>query len=297
MSQPLFTFIIPHYNIPGLLIRCIESIPVREEIQVIVIDDCSPNSEDYLQRYPELTRPYLEYYKTPQGGSAGRARNVGLEHARGKWLLFSDADDFFYPNIEEVLTYTETSEADIVYFDVRSYNIEEQRETDEAKNFNAEIEKALKEGTNSIRFHYDVPWGKAIRRSVVEDNNIRFEETYCSNDSRFAAILGHYARKIEVLPIKAYCWVMRSGSLWRNKNVSWYTTRIKVHLGIIKFLRSHGEPEAAKIHTEYAKRFLFQLERISFGAYVKCAVSYALVLKKFKFLIFHLPKQIILHFC
>lgn len=295
-QEPKFSFIVPHYNIPDLLIRCINSIPIREDIQVIVIDDCSPNSKEYIAKYPELSRKYLEYYSTPKGGSAGRARNVGLDHARGKWLIFSDADDFFYPNITEVLEYLENSSADIVYFDVRSYNVESQEETPEAKNFNAEIQKALTEGTDSIRFHYDVPWGKAVRRDVVEKHKIRFQETYCSNDSRFAAVLGHYAQKIEVLPIKAYCWVMRANSLWRNQNISWYTTRIKVHLGIVHFLRSHGEKEATQIHTEYATRFLFKLEKISFWHYAYCGFLYGLAMRKYGFSFCHIPKQVVKKF-
>lgn len=296
MKEPNFTFIIPHYNIPDLLVRCIQSIPVREDVQVIVADDCSPDSEHYKEKYPELSRPYLEFYSTSHGGSAGRARNVGLEHARGQWLLFADADDFFYPCIEEVLLHLETSKADIVYFDVKSYNTEQQAETNEAENFNEEIAKALQSGkTDSIRFHYDVPWGKAIRHSVVKQNHIRFEETYCSNDSRFAAVLGHYAQTIEVLPEKAYCWVTRENSLWRNRDVNWYTTRIKVHLGIVQFLLSHQEPEAAKIHTEYATRFLFKLEKISFWNYIPCAFRYGIVMHKYAFILGHLPKQILLH--
>lgn len=68
-----YTVIIPHYNIPDFLMRCLESIPVRKDIQVIVIDDCSPGVSEYLLKYPQLSRPYLEYYSTPIGGSAGRA--------------------------------------------------------------------------------------------------------------------------------------------------------------------------------------------------------------------------------
>lgn len=46
MSQFNYTIIIPHYNIPSLLERCISSIPQRNDIQIIVIDDCSPNSQE-----------------------------------------------------------------------------------------------------------------------------------------------------------------------------------------------------------------------------------------------------------
>jgi len=39
-----YSIIIPHYNIPELLMRCLKSIPKRDDIQVIVVDDGSPDS-------------------------------------------------------------------------------------------------------------------------------------------------------------------------------------------------------------------------------------------------------------
>ena len=62
-----FTIIIPHKEIPDLLIRCLKSIPVSEDIQVIVVDDNSSDTDRYLERYPELSRPYLEFIRTTKG--------------------------------------------------------------------------------------------------------------------------------------------------------------------------------------------------------------------------------------
>jgi len=59
--EPNFSIIIPHYNIPDLLMRCLKSIPVCGDIQVIVVDDNSPDAATYLERFPELSRPYLEF--------------------------------------------------------------------------------------------------------------------------------------------------------------------------------------------------------------------------------------------
>ena len=91
--HPTFSIIIPHKEIPDLLMRCLQSIPVSEDIQVIVVDDNSADADTYLERYPELLRPYLEFIRTTKGGGAGYARNVGLEHDKGRWLLCADADE------------------------------------------------------------------------------------------------------------------------------------------------------------------------------------------------------------
>ena len=101
-----YSIIIPHYDIPDLLVRCLKSIPVREDVQVIVVDDYSPGNEEYAARYPELTRPFVEFYTTASHGGAGCARNVGLQHARGRWLAFADADDFWSRILGRCLTNT-----------------------------------------------------------------------------------------------------------------------------------------------------------------------------------------------
>lgn len=55
-----YSIIIPHYNNPELLMRCLKSIPVSEDIQVIVVDDNSADADTYLDRYPELSRPLFK---------------------------------------------------------------------------------------------------------------------------------------------------------------------------------------------------------------------------------------------
>ena len=64
---PLFSIIIPHKEIPDLLMRCLKSIPITRDIQVIVVDDNSADADTYLERYPELSRPYLEFIRTTKG--------------------------------------------------------------------------------------------------------------------------------------------------------------------------------------------------------------------------------------
>ena len=128
--KPLFSIIIPHYDIPDLLMRCLKSIPVSKEIQVIVVDDNSPEADTYLEKYPELSRPYLEFIRTTKGGGAGYARNIGLEHAKGEWLLFADADDFFVEDMYDIISSNTDSKADVIYFkkeSVLSENIIQRR--------------------------------------------------------------------------------------------------------------------------------------------------------------------------
>jgi glycosyltransferase involved in cell wall biosynthesis len=209
-----YSIIIPHYNIPDLLMRCLKSIPVREDIQVIVIDDCSPDADRYLKDYPELSRPYLEYYSTHQGGSAGHARNVGLDHAKGTWLIFLDADDLLTDDAEQILDETINRTEDIIFYNttcVMSDNLSKASD----RNFYGQYFEDFVSNHDEIPFRYrfHALWGKVIRRDLVITNNIRFDETRYSNDVYFSCVTGHFAQTIAVVDRPFFIVTERRGSL------------------------------------------------------------------------------------
>ena len=116
----LYSIIIPHKNIPQLLQRCLDSIPRREDIQIIVIDDnSSPEIVDFAH-FPGRERDDVEIVFTREGRGAGYARNEGLKRAKGKWLLFADTDDFFLPDFLKTLDVYGDTDYDLVTFRAES---------------------------------------------------------------------------------------------------------------------------------------------------------------------------------
>ncbi len=213
--DPQFSIIIPHYDIPDLLMRCLDSIPVREDIQVIVVDDNSPGADTYLDRYPALSRPYLEFVRTTKGGGAGYARNVGLDHAKGKWLLFADADDYYADNMYKIIMSHVSSNADVIYFKKKSVLSEDITKAINRSNYiNRLIDRYFETSDEKpIRSNFAVPWAKMIRKGVVEESGLRFEETKYSNDQFFNVSIGCLAKKIEVSNEVLYVVTRRQGSL------------------------------------------------------------------------------------
>jgi cellulose synthase/poly-beta-1,6-N-acetylglucosamine synthase-like glycosyltransferase len=55
-----YSIIIPHKNIPQLLQRCLDSIPRREDVQIIVVDDNSDANKVDFANFPGLNDPYVE---------------------------------------------------------------------------------------------------------------------------------------------------------------------------------------------------------------------------------------------
>lgn len=129
----------------------------------------------------------------PEGEcNAGAARNVGLSRVCGEWLFFVDADDLPEPDfIETTIETCERTNADIVAF--RADEVDDRLGTRKPMPYLRRISPwadgkphALDE-LGSARFTTLglAPWNKAVRRSLVADNGIRFQSIRRSNDVAF----------------------------------------------------------------------------------------------------------------
>lgn len=246
MNTYSYTIIIPHYNIPDLLVRCLKSIPVREDVQVIVVDDCSAGFSEFMESCEELNRPFLEVYSTVQGGSAGRARNEGLKYAKGKWITFIDADDFFSEQLESVLNVVKDKEEDIVFTMHKSVLCGSPSEPSNRNSYHLEIKRKYLEtkDDNLLRYHLDPLWGKFFKRTLIEEHRIRFDETRYSNDVMFSLKTGSMAKAVILLPETVYVLTEREGSLdyIKMKPLSEWVVRFEVTVNAYNYCRQNGLP-------------------------------------------------------
>ena len=189
-----YSIIIPHKNTPRLLERCLCSIPTWDEIQIIIIDDNSNSESVDFSHFPGNGRKNTEVLFTKEGKGAGYARNIGLSHARGKWIIFADADDFFTANCFTILNEYMDSPHKVIYFNVRFVMSDdpsqESRRGTYYTNFFNDVNPE-----NKLRYQSQVPWGKMIRRSFLSTFHIQFDETRIANDVYFSCLVGIYAPK------------------------------------------------------------------------------------------------------
>lgn len=218
-TQIDYTVIIPHYNIPDLLRRCLRSIPEQDNIQVIVVDDCSPEADKYLATIPELLRSNVEFCSTLKGGSAGRARNVGIERANGIWLTFLDADDLFVDDITDILELNKNRTEDAMFFRTKAVYSDDLTRPSERNSADRLFKAYFHDGDDTyLRYEYEAPHGKFVKKKLVDDNDMRFEEIRWSNDGWFNNCIGVYAKDIYVSKEIAYILTEREGSLTADDN-------------------------------------------------------------------------------
>lgn len=212
-----FSIIIPHKNIPALLQSCIDSIPHRDDLEIIVIDDNSDPKIVDFSHFPGSDRDDVFIIMDKNGKGAGGARNLGIKRARGKWLLFADSDDTYTDNLNIFLTNYKNSDSDVIYF--KSNFIKENGDIIKKITINDYLTKYLSHGGNSmdVRFGHWPPWNKLIRRSIVLENNIKFDEISSSNDKMFSLKLSKFIKRFEVSNLTIYNYIKRNGSISSSK--------------------------------------------------------------------------------
>ena len=241
MDEINYSIIIPHKNIPHLLQRCLKSIPRRKDVQIIIVDDNSdPEIVDFAN-FPGVLEECVEVYFTKEGKGAGFARNVGLEHAVGRWLIFADADDFFNACFLGSIDTYKDSLYDIVYFGVNSVFSDSLKVTNRDMRINKFVERAISlNDVNSLRFKLYGPVSKMVSRKLVETNSLYFEERIVANDIWFSITSGFYAQRVIADRTKIYCVTVREGSLELFVNRERCDERLSAAFKINDFLKSKG---------------------------------------------------------
>ena len=211
-----YSIIIPHKDIPDLLQRCLNSIPLFDDVQVIVVDDNSdPNKVDF-DHFPQWQGKRYEYYLTKEGKGAGYARNIGLDHAKGRWVVFADADDFFTEDFNALLDEMVDAEEDLIYFDYINVFSSDITRQDTSRIWYRHFIAGYLSGEISerpLRVGFPVVWSRIIKRNLIKRHNIRFSETRWGNDVLFSALIGSKAKSIRVSDRIGYVVTTREGSL------------------------------------------------------------------------------------
>ncbi|KUJ65192.1 glycosyl transferase [Streptomyces albus subsp. albus] len=124
--MPRFSIVIAAYRVQGYLRDCLDSVLSQPfpDVEVVAVDDCSPDFCGAIIDEYAATDSRVVAVHQPFNSGPGHARNAGVKHATGDYLLFLDGDDTLAPDTLRGLAdrLAHTRDPDILYFDhVRTY--------------------------------------------------------------------------------------------------------------------------------------------------------------------------------
>ncbi len=209
----LVSIIIPVYNGAEYLHRGVYSIASQSygEIEIVFVNDGSTDDSEAvisnLMKGKNLNGIKYQYMVQKNAGIAS-ARNAGLEKATGEYIMFMDQDDWLEHDCVETLLYQmEKTQSDLV---IGGFKLVEHD--------GKIIEKwVLDDDVEWSKFRITAPWGRMFRKSIIDKWNIRFMNTFISEDLYFNILFFSYTPKIKVIPYIGYNWLHNSCSESRMK--------------------------------------------------------------------------------
>lgn len=236
-----YSVIIPYYDKYNLFLKAIESIPDREDIQAIIVDNAPmPLTEKDI---PIKRRSQIVYVTSSPTKGAGCARNVGLKYVEGKYILFLDADDYFTPKAFDVFDRYIEKKYDIVFFKPTSLRLSNGEKSNRHEFYAKGVDDYYRiKKEDCLRYRWEVPWAKLFYSDFILAHNFQFDELKVNNDAWFSLMTGHYAKKI--MADSSVVYVVTEGEAGQSlvKTVTRENAfiRYKVAIRINKFLKSIG---------------------------------------------------------
>ncbi len=271
-----FSVIIPHKNIPDLLQRCLNSIPVVDDLEIIIVDDNS--SKIHKNEFPGLNRKNTSIIFSDRSLTAGGARNLGLTHSVGKWIIFADADDFFHDGFYPFISKFKESEHDLIYFGMDSVYSDSLKPAYRAADIVRKLSEAASGEIDSIdyvRYKFLYPSCKIINRNLIDKFQIRFDEVPASNDTMFGVKVATFAEKIIFDSQVLYCLTYRENSLVTSFKYKFLKSRLMVAFDLYNHLEYYGKEK-------YAQSILSHWWKLRKISYWKLISTLGLLLRNYK---------------
>lgn len=263
MGNIKVSVVVPVYNSESYLEQCIFSLlrQTLADIEIIIVNDgSSDGSKEIIDQLAAKHSCIVFVHGLNEGVS--RARNKGIELAKGLYIGFVDADDYAEPQLFETL-YTQAiyAQADIAICNSNviheNYAI---RMRLELENKTIDIRaKRQNELINWMRFKYDYAnWNKIYSSAVIKNNGLFFSETISVwEDLLFNLCYLQYATKAVVVDTCLYNYRVHPQSVMGKKGNDMITEYNLLFEGFSAFCIAHGFQDAFETFRNQMGRNLY----------------------------------------
>ena len=217
---PTISIIVPVYNTEKYLSLCIESILSQSfgDFELLLVDDGSiDNSGKICDEYAERDSRIRVFHK--ENGGVGSARNLGLEEAKGEYVVLVDADDII---AEKYLEHLMAVDSDLVISGLQKFGASNDMEVP-AEYISYDIIELPRHWNTPPKMNYLFCYACAtrFRTSIINKNNIRFNESiFYSEDMCFKLLYMSMANTVTELPYADYRYRIENVSRDEKFNMS-----------------------------------------------------------------------------
>lgn len=210
----MIDIIIPMYNCEDTIEKTLLSICMQkntEMLKVILVDDASDCTYDeIIEKYRNILD--IKYIRQNTNNGAGLSRQIGIENSNNEYLLFMDSDDIFYSCDSISVLYNKIilgyDYVDSIVFD----------------------EYSKRDYSNPSDLH-----GKLYKRSFIEKNNIRFNDTRYHEDNSFNNIVLINNPKYITCDEVTYVYCYNKKSLTKNEEAKEWE-RLNIYIQNMRYV-------------------------------------------------------------
>lgn len=235
--------IVPVYNVEQYLSLLLDSISNQSEksIEIIAINDGSTDCSDQILQDFVKIEPRLLVLTKPNGGLSS-ARNLGLKHAKGKWIAFVDSDDWLAPSaLKTWLNQAEKQNLDFLLGNgyrftedpIKELNLGNtlisQKPWDEVISGEEWLMRSVT--TNN---HPNAAVLKFVHNELIKNNNLQFIEGIVNEDILWTLHLAHYAQRVGYCPTPFYGYRINPDSIINSQIQKSIISRVESYIEVFQ---------------------------------------------------------------
>lgn len=178
--QPKISVIIPCWKITPYIDRLYQNIQSQtfKDFELILVNDGNASQNEALQTIAEKDSRIRVIWK--ENGGTSSARNVGIDNARGEWIVFNDDDDDIKPYyLESLYSAVKDSDSDLAVGGYTEYKLKQNLYRQDFINIEGDMEVAMDTKSALIKILDSVVsvfnWNKIYKASIIKENNLRFD--------------------------------------------------------------------------------------------------------------------------
>ena len=257
-----FSIVVPIYKTEKYVKQCVDSILSQSytDFELILVDDGSPdNSGKICDDYAQKDCRVRVIHK--QNGGAADSRNVGMKSAKGEYLCFLDADDFWLSKnvLQTMSDHVDKTQCDVLTFGYRFYYDLKNEYSPDVQNDVSQYDKLSNEDALDLLVKESrlnpAAWGMCIKNGFIKTNDLYFVPGIKSEDVEWAIRIYNKVPRIAVLDDKFYAYRKeREGSVTAMINYGHLKNYCDIIDGGIELVKNSPE----KIKTALMNYIVYQ---------------------------------------